>query len=139
MNRFAITLKNIEDISFYGKNKAAELIVFLKGYCFSGIKQLDAADLSQVIEQAKAYSMDVSVSMNRLFFPDEIEDALHTMEEAVYAGAYVLFGDPALLRYALKKGFAEKLIYQPETLVQTAMMHRTGWIQAYAVLLFLRY
>jgi len=117
MNRFAITLENIEDISFYGKNNADELIIFLKGYCFSGMKQLDASDLSEVIAQAKAYGMAVSVSMNRLFFPDEMEDALHTMEEAVYAGANVQFGDPALLRYALKKGFGEKLIYQPETLV----------------------
>lgn len=117
MNRFAITLENKEDIGYYAKNGVDELIVYLKGYCFSGLKQFVMEDVLAIIGDARAYGMDVSVSMNRLFFPHETKKAAEIMAKIICAGAYVQFSDPALLRHALQNGLAAGMIYQPEMLV----------------------
>ena len=89
---------------------ADEIAVALQGYACSGLEPFR-------LEQLKSLG-PVSVLMNRLLFPEELESA-ETVLEALCSLEipHIYFADPGLALLAEQKGLKGRLIYRPETLV----------------------
>ena len=128
MNRFTMTLEDKKDVYMYAQNGVDEILVYLKGYSFSGLRQFELDEIRDLVQKADSCNLRVSVSMNRLFFPDELDQSKEMLEKVCEAGASsVQCGDMALFRHAEKTGIAEKLVYQPAMLV-TNRFDAAGWM-----------
>lgn len=121
MKKLITTCEEKEDISVL-KEAGASAVCFALNHCsFSVLKGLDIEEVKDTAEAAHKEGMELRILMNRLFMQEEIRHAQEQMDLVMEAGAdAVVFADPGLLHHALKKGYAEKLIYRSETMTTSA-------------------
>lgn len=115
--KLLVTLENKDLFKKYIENGVDEIIVACKGHTFSSLNEFDLDTIQLVTEEAHKNDILVTVLMNRLYAQQDVKEACEVLDNIVQVCDYVMFADPALLKYVKEKGFEHKLVYRPETLM----------------------
>lgn len=118
MVKTAVTCEDSRLIGTLRKAGADEVILALENGCFSALKPFAADEIIALASQVHAEGMTLSVLMNRLFPQDEAASFQNQMIWLLNEGIdHIIAADPGLLYHALTKGVADRLIFDPETLM----------------------
>ena len=118
MVKTAVTCEDPRLIGALRKAGADEVILALENGCFSALKPFAADEIIALSAQVHAEGMTLSVLMNRLFPQDEAASFQNQMIWLLNEGIdHIIAADPGLLYHALTKGVADRLIFDPETLM----------------------
>lgn len=105
----------------YQSAGADEVIFALEQGCFSPLKAYGKDDLKAFVTLAHEKGLKAGVLMNRLFHENDIENACAVMRELCESGAdSIIFADTGLAYEAMKQGFMNRLVYQPETMMTSS-------------------
>jgi putative protease len=117
----AVTCENLKSAEEFHACGADEVIFALKNACFSPLASFSCEEIRESIQTVHAMGMRVSVLMNALFHEGAVDQASRMMKELVQAGADgIIFADTGLMMEAVKNGFADRMIYQPETMMTSS-------------------
>lgn len=119
--KLLVTLENKDLLKKYIENGVDEIIVGLKNHTFSSLNEFDIDSIKEITDEAHKSDIFVTVLMNRLYSQSDIDAALDTFQEIVSICDYVMFADPALLKYAKENNLESKLVYRPETLMTSTL------------------
>lgn len=118
MVKTAVTCEDSRLIGALRKAGADEVILALENGCFSALKPFAADEIIALSTRVHAEGMTLSVLMNRLFPQDEAASFQNQMIWLLNEGIdHIIAADPGLLYHALTKGVADRLIFDPETLM----------------------
>lgn len=115
--KLLVTLENKDLFNKYIENGVNEIIVALKEHTFSSLNEFDLDTIQLVTKEAHENDILVTVLMNRLYAQQDVNEALKVLDKVIVISDYVMFADPALLKHAKEKGYENKLVYRPETLM----------------------
>lgn len=129
MKTTAMTCSNRIDMKEFVDHHIDEVIVTARDCAFSAMKEMDEEEIMACMDEAHACGMKLSLMANRLFDQDEIdamaEMVIHYLKQGVDS---VIFADPGLLYEVKKVGCADRMIYQPDTLV-TSSFDASFWME----------
>lgn len=117
----AVTCENLKSAEAFHACGADEAVFALKDACFSPLAAFSCEEIREFIPKVHSSGMRVSVLMNALFHEEAIQNAAEMMKELVHSGADgIIFADTGLMLTALKEGFSDRMIYQPETMMTSS-------------------
>ena len=129
MKTTAITCSDLYDLKIYAENGADEVIVAPVDCSFSALSEIQEEKLIDAISTAHQEGMQISFLINRLFGQSEISEVSERINTYVQAGVDgIIFADPGLLVEAQNKGYLDRMIYQPDTLV-TSSFDASFWME----------
>lgn len=115
------TIQNIENMPAFKAAGANAVIVGLDAFSLASAKDISLDEVKIWHETAKKIGLNLLINMRAMIHEEKLAQlnaALDVLKEEC-EGIY--YGDEGLYYLAAQKGMAEKLIYQPETLVTNAM------------------
>ena len=129
MKTTAITCSDLYDLKIYAENGADEVIVAPVDCSFSALSEIQEDKLIDAISTAHQEGMQISFLINRLFGQSEISEVSERINTYVQAGVDgIIFADPGRLVEAQNKGYLDRMIYQPDTLV-TSSFDASFWME----------
>lgn len=121
MKTLCVTCEDPLLLEAYQNSGADEVILAMQEGCFSPLHAFAKDEILAMIPRIHALGMQAGILMNRLFHEDDVMAAETAMEEFVLHGAdSIIFADTALARHALKCGFMNRMVYQPETMMTSS-------------------
>ena len=114
--RITAEAENRKQAERYLSAGADEILFALQDGCFSAL----AGTAEETVRQMHRDGLPVSVLMNRLYHPRDIQAAQQCMIRMLEEGIPVTAADPALIRAAMHAGLAHLVTYRPETLAVSA-------------------
>lgn len=111
-------LQDMRDLPALINAGADSFLMAAEGMSSTALKKADMQHLKMAADMAAGFGRSISLLVNRLFHEGDLAEA----EEFCRAVsglpfAYAVFQDPGFFLLAEKYGFAERLIYMPDTLV----------------------
>ena len=121
MKTLTVTCSDPSDLKDLRKNGADEVILALQNNVFSALQEMNQDEILDCCGKAHEEGLKVLLLMNCLYPQSEIDEAAITMISLLENGVdSVIFADPGLLYFAMKKGLENRMIYQPETLITSS-------------------
>ena len=118
--QIAVTAASIDEAQIFKDAGADEVILPLAGFSMTSLKAMTLEEI-QSAEGA-------SVMMNRLLFPEEMEQADQCVKQiSTMHLNHLYFADPAMIKLNEKYDLVSKLIYKPETLM-TSPEDASWWL-----------
>ena len=121
MLQIAVNLENTTDLKDYKDASADEVILSLENATFSGCRSFSMSEITDLLKEAHALNMKVTVLFNRLFHEFELEKMHSAFLQLMKEGTdYIIFADPCVAMWAKEEGCMNKLIYDPVTLITSS-------------------
>lgn len=121
MVKTAVTCEDENLLAEIRKSGADEVILALENGCFSALHTFAGDHILALKDTVHEMGMSLTVLMDRLFPQEEAASFQNRMNRLLQAGVdHIIAADPALLQEAAERGYADRLIFDPMTMMTNA-------------------
>lgn len=112
---------DINHLDQYKKNGIDRIIVSLASVSVRSVKVLNTEELRQVVLQAHELDLEVALNMLNFMMEEEIDTFKNVLLDCKEMGVdKIYYADMGVYQLAKEIGIADKLIYQPTTLIASS-------------------
>lgn len=122
MTRWIVTLHEIDHIKKLKDAGATEILLAVPFFSLRGARLFPVEEVPQMIAAIHDAGLAAAVNCTRLFMEDELPDLRRFLTILKDANAdTIYFADEGVLMEAMQIGIADRLVYQPDTLMTNSM------------------